>query len=1223
MHTPPVPPLNTEAVRFLSLRPVSNGPQQCRLAIRMDVSRNVTKTVASRSANWTTSIIRTTGTTPSTFSHSAPLFNNRGISTLPSNVRRGRHNLIPSNAAYKLINTTFCRRGLQTNASTEGTSQSTQSAQEDKNPEASAGGAENTWPFPKTPQPPRVPIRERLRLWEAENASSEAPIVSFDHDHATHGQVSNLYTRPVEGDRIREIDDGQQPEDPPLPLFEGDDLVGFGSQRSFLLRGDLVELRTHDGIRIELAIFVRELGIQCQFYTMSGRWVHKASRNARFFVPNFVSPEEVDPLIAYLPDADVPEAIQDKLQSFENALPRSIGAPLLQKMADFGHAADAVYRDNLDALDNAYSSIALPQQVRHLSLPRITRELLNIPKETRDEAIAPSTLYAVYRTIMNEGMGFSVQTAGNTRSWGRFEVVPKKIVDSMKMVTRIIRSWQVHTVTSARDGESEIRPYGQFMAEFESFLGIARRAIDDSRKDRASTTSGQIGPASVNAAMAADSGGPVKATEQFFDTPDIKYIRFMKCWVAWDTFSHSSPMNGIGSAILRATGRYDGQPLDRATGWQFLQEIGIISPWETKASFELRLPGYGYYKYGLTDKQAGEEPEDALAALRKDWEELPVYCIDDTGAHEIDDGVSIEASETEGEHWVHIHVADPGSLFTPSSDQAKKAMGFMQTVYMPDRVIPMLPDSVVQEKLSLAPNRPTLTFSAKMNAKGEMVDHKITAGIIRKVIYLTPATLGELLGNKASDPVEVLAVGDSETVTSFNDGVMHRDMATVESLSASDKANLKQLASLGDARRRYALLRGGIDLNNARASIVVKIDKDVNLDHYNSPRASTRVNSDPYISVSTPPATEGPNIYGPVTNLMTLGGEIAAAWCSTRNIPIIYRVTQAHPDKPDPGAFFRDNVLPYVLRGESVPKDVQSAYVFAQGPVLPSSVPGPHVALGVEMYSKCTSPLRRFSDLLAHWQIHAALLEEAKTGKSLVGSEREDYLPFPKASVDILIPKMDGKEKALGAGRRGAERAWALQAVLRAWKFGQSKGWRDEWEFRVLGMMGGMVNGFVDGLGLMAMMDKPAGIEPDEIREGDVFTARIKKVNPYEKSLLMEPLTRVSTAGSVEQRESPGDAGQGSHIPISQQQQWRLQKNPGAQEDGARIAGAATAPAQRLKHSRSPAPGVNGKWSSVRIQREGASEMGGRMKLAGAEVVGFSAPQRGSLGGDLGLSGTG
>lgn len=122
-----MPPLNTEAVRFLSLRPVSNGPQQCRIVIRMDVSRNVAKTVASRSANWTTSIIRTTATSSSsTFSHSALLFNNRGFATIPSNVRCGRPNLISSNTGYKFINKTLCRRGLKTNSSTEATSQSTQ-----------------------------------------------------------------------------------------------------------------------------------------------------------------------------------------------------------------------------------------------------------------------------------------------------------------------------------------------------------------------------------------------------------------------------------------------------------------------------------------------------------------------------------------------------------------------------------------------------------------------------------------------------------------------------------------------------------------------------------------------------------------------------------------------------------------------------------------------------------------------------------------------------------------------------------------------------------------------------------------------------------------------------------------------------------------------------------------------------------------------------------------
>lgn len=120
-----MPPLNTEARRLLSLRPVSNGPQQCRIIIRMDVSRHVAKTVASRSANWTASIIRTTATSRSTLSHSALPFNDRGIATLPSNFRHGRHNSTHSNTGYLFTNKSFCHRGLQTNLSTKERSQST------------------------------------------------------------------------------------------------------------------------------------------------------------------------------------------------------------------------------------------------------------------------------------------------------------------------------------------------------------------------------------------------------------------------------------------------------------------------------------------------------------------------------------------------------------------------------------------------------------------------------------------------------------------------------------------------------------------------------------------------------------------------------------------------------------------------------------------------------------------------------------------------------------------------------------------------------------------------------------------------------------------------------------------------------------------------------------------------------------------------------------------
>lgn len=82
-----------------------------------------------------------------------------------------------------------------------------------------------------------------MRRWQAENLA-EATNVIHEQDYGKNGHVSNSLTRPIEGDEIREIDDGHLPEEPPHALFEADDLASFGSERSFLMRGDLVELRS-------------------------------------------------------------------------------------------------------------------------------------------------------------------------------------------------------------------------------------------------------------------------------------------------------------------------------------------------------------------------------------------------------------------------------------------------------------------------------------------------------------------------------------------------------------------------------------------------------------------------------------------------------------------------------------------------------------------------------------------------------------------------------------------------------------------------------------------------------------------------------------------------------------------------------------------------------------------------------------------------------------------
>lgn len=855
---------------------------------------------------------------------------------------------------------------------------------------------------------------------------------------------------------------------------------------------------------------------------MTGRWVHKASRNARFFVPNFVSPADVEPLMPYLPSADVPEALQDKLQNFEHALPRSVGGPLLQKMADFGHAVDDVYRQHLDVIDDAYNLLSLPKQARSLSLPSLTKELLKLPQTVASDSIPPATLYAVYRSLMSESLGFRPQTAGNTRAWGRFEIVPRKLVDSSRMVTRIVRAWQGHVVAAARAGVDEDKaPPGQFIAEFQAFLTRARRAIDISRQHRATTTHGQVGPATVGAVADAEDGaeGAEKVTRVLFNTSDLRYIRFIKSWAAWQTFALSSTLHGVGSAILRATGRYEkeGTVLDQATGWVFLQELGVVAPWETRTPFELRVPGFGYYR---DNSMGGEkpmvEPIDPMKDLRKDWgEATTVYCIDDASAHEIDDGVSVEATETAGEHWVHVHVADPGSLFSPSSSYAVHAKQSIQTIYLPDRVIPMLPDHIVQDKLSLAPDRPTLTFSARVNASGDLLDHKITPGTIRKVVYLTPATLAEVLGHTPAEPHTVLSVGDPDVATTYNAGVMPRALAPAAALSATDKANLALLASLGAARRARAALRGAVHLDQPRTTVTVRIAASLAADAATTVRSATHFRRDPHIALAVTRPAPGPAAAAPVTALMLLAAEVAATWCKARAIPLVYRVTQAQPDKPDAAAHFRAHVRPHLQRGDgAVPAGVMAAYLRALGPVLPSAVPGPHVALGVDAYAKVTSPLRRYGDLVAHWQIQSALLEEARTGRSLAGSRRGEYLAVSRAAVEALVPRLDGREKELAEGQRGAERSWGLQAVLRAWRFGEGEV-GGTWGFTAGRMMRGWVMGEVEGLGLRGIMDLPADLTAEEVAEGDVFEVRIRDVNPYERRLLLEPLRRVSTAADL------------------------------------------------------------------------------------------------------------
>lgn len=206
-----------------------------------------------------------------------------------------------------------------------------------------------------------------------------------------------------------------------------------------------------------------------------------------------------------------------------------------------------------------------------------------------------------------------------------------------------------------------------------------------------------------------------------------------------------------------------------------------------------------------------------------------------------------------------------------------------------------------------------------------------------------------------------------------------------------------------------------------------------------------------------------------------------------------------------------EDVTVPLLSGASriLPLSIALEYQRLLGAVAPSTTPGPHLHLGLDMFTRTTSPLRRYSDMLVHWQIEAALLEEARSGQSLIGSTREDYLPFKKDEIDRFLPIMDRREKDLLSWQRDAQRVWAMQLLLRAWKFNEAS-LPPTFELWTHTIENKSIRGELTYFGgLSATFNLPSWLPEDDVQIGDVFEVKLTDLDIYDRRIQVEPLRRV------------------------------------------------------------------------------------------------------------------
>ncbi len=145
---------------------------------------------------------------------------------------------------------------------------------------------------------------------------------------------------------------------------------------------------------------------------------------------------------------------------------------------------------------------------------------------------------------------------------------------------------------------------------------------------------------------------------------------------------------------------------------------------------------------------------------RKDFRDVFTITIDPYDAKDFDDAISIKKAG-DGIWEIGIHIADVSHYVTPSTALDQEAYERGTSIYLVDRVIPMLPEKLSNGVCSLRPNEEKLTFSAvfKMNEKGEVLSKWYGKTVIKSNRRYTYEEVQEIIETGKGDyPDEILTL---------------------------------------------------------------------------------------------------------------------------------------------------------------------------------------------------------------------------------------------------------------------------------------------------------------------------------------------------------------------------------------------------------------------------------------------------------------------------------
>ncbi|MEK3985860.1 ribonuclease R [Paenibacillus sp. FSL K6-3166] len=350
--------------------------------------------------------------------------------------------------------------------------------------------------------------------------------------------------------------------------------------------------------------------------------------------------------------------------------------------------------------------------------------------------------------------------------------------------------------------------------------------------------------------------------------------------------------------------------------------------------------------------------EEIAEQGRRDLRGLNIVTIDGEDAKDLDDAVNVQRLEN-GHYKLGVHIADVGYYVRESSELDKEAYDRGCSVYLVDRVIPMLPHRLSNGICSLNPQVDRLTMSCEMefNEHMKVVKHDVFTSVIRTKERMTYSNVRKILEDE-----------DPELLERYSPLI-------------DDFRLMKELAmKLRDARMR----RGAVDFDFEESKIIVD----------ENGKAVDIVKRERSVAEQI------------IEEFMLAANETVAEHFHWLKVPFLYRIHEdPDPEKLQNFMAFAANFGYHVKgRGNSVhPRALQDLLEQIQGTkeqtvistmMLRSMKQAKydaestgHFGLAAEYYSHFTSPIRRYPDLV----IHRVMREVIENGGAL-SQKRHDYL---------------------------------------------------------------------------------------------------------------------------------------------------------------------------------------------------------------------------------------